>query len=688
MHLGPSFDIAALRDEQLRLHRRTVLGSSLTSLAGALLLTLTVRQMHVGTGWLLWLALVAAALLLRAALCARPPSGAAAHARLRAVRLAFALHALAWSSGVLLLAEGPDSALYLAFALLLMSAGALVIASFDLMAGWLFTLLALPGLPLMLWLGLLPLNLPGLCLAGLFIATTGLAALRSHRLFLEHCRSRHAEAAHLRDLQTYQFVVNSIASPVSVVDAELRYHLVNQAWCREAGLRAEDVLGTCPATMVAALDSAECRQALADCIDQGEQRSIEVRVDRPAAGPRWWETSFYPYVQQGWKAAVLVSRDVSARKESAAALSRSLANLELTLNATGDAIFALYADAPDEPLLFCNQRMLQMWDIAPERRADLTLNDVRAQSKPLYVDPAYEAQRIQAIAAAGLPSEDHMTLNDGRVLLRRCIPTTGQGRGIRVWSYRDVSAEAETLRQLQQARELAEQANRAKSDFLASMSHELRTPLNAVLGFGQLLAMDQSLQAPQQRQVEQILHAGRHLLRLIDEVLDLAKIEAGHLHVDLGPVELAPLLDSCLSLVSEAAKHQQLQIVVAPMPGLRLLADPQRLQQVLLNLLSNAIKYNRQGGAVALSWQLEEQENDAQPWLRLSITDTGAGIAPDRLGELFQPFNRLGAERGQIEGTGIGLSITHRLMQAMGGRIEVSSQAGQGSCFSLLLPAL
>jgi PAS domain S-box-containing protein len=233
------------------------------------------------------------------------------------------------------------------------------------------------------------------------------------------------------------------------------------------------------------------------------------------------------------------------------------------------------------------------------------------------------------------------------------------------------------------AQAAAERANRAKSEFLSRMSHELRTPLNAVLGFGQLLALD-PLATQQQQNVGQILKAGHHLLDLINEVLDIARIEAGRLALSLEPVRLVDVMREALDLTRPLAADQRLVLDDAGLAdacgAVFVLADRQRLKQVFLNLLSNAIKYNRPDGAVALLCATDAER------VRLGVRDTGPGIAPAQLGQLFEPFDRLGAELTEVEGTGLGLALSKGLMAAMHGTVRVESAVGVGSTFWVELP--
>ena len=245
---------------------------------------------------------------------------------------------------------------------------------------------------------------------------------------------------------------------------------------------------------------------------------------------------------------------------------------------------------------------------------------------------------------------------------------------------RGAHAEMQALNDdLKKARDAAETANRAKSEFLSGMSHEIRTPLNAILGFAQLLGMA-GLAEEEREGVEEILKGGRHLLSLVDEVLDIARIEAGNLSLSLEPVQLAGVIEECVALVWPLAMTNDVTLLATVFDGGRsVLADRQRVKQVLLNLLSNAIKYNRAKGTVGLHVSGSGED------VVVSVRDTGMGIARDKMDALFKPFDRLGAERTHIEGTGLGLALSRRLVEAMEGKLTVSSRPGEGSDFSMHL---
>lgn len=248
-------------------------------------------------------------------------------------------------------------------------------------------------------------------------------------------------------------------------------------------------------------------------------------------------------------------------------------------------------------------------------------------------------------------------------------------------SFRNISARKNAEEALRSAKDTAERANQAKSDFLASMSHELRTPMNAILGFAQLMEGDASCSADQRENLQQISKAGWHLLDLINEVLDLARVESGAIKLQIEEIAPAEIITECLSLVSPLVNQKRIKIVNhigAAAPRVR--ADYMRLKQVLINLLSNAIKYNREGGQVTLDAALADSGA-----LSLSVRDSGMGMSAADLARLFEPFTRFG-DTEKVHGTGIGLSICKKLIEGMNGAILVESVLGEGSVFSVVLP--
>ncbi len=268
-------------------------------------------------------------------------------------------------------------------------------------------------------------------------------------------------------------------------------------------------------------------------------------------------------------------------------------------------------------------------------------------------------------------------MRDGRSLRVRDRRTAEGGIVKIIW---DLTEDQRRAQELREARSAAEAASAAKSEFLSSMSHELRTPLNAILGFAQLLERDkrQPLSERHKERVQQILRGGEHLLHLIDDILDLSRIEGGRVTISLEAVEVAEVLREVQTTLGPLAARQGVQVEIEPLPEPSpfVEADRTRFAQILINFGTNAIKYNREGGKATFALDASHPER-----LRVTVTDTGIGIPLDKQEKLFQPFQRAGQETGPIEGTGIGLVITKRLAELMGGTVGFRSVAGEGSVF-------
>ncbi|MFX1689693.1 ATP-binding protein [Paraburkholderia sp. A2RI-6] len=260
-----------------------------------------------------------------------------------------------------------------------------------------------------------------------------------------------------------------------------------------------------------------------------------------------------------------------------------------------------------------------------------------------------------------------------RWLLGRALPLKDSSGKIVKWF--GTMTDIEDQKQVQAA---AERANQAKSDFLSGMSHELRSPLNAILGFAQLLASETPPPTPSQRtSIDQILHAGWHLLKLINEVLDLAKIESGGLSISHESVLLSDTLLECRAMIEPQAQTRGIRLLFPQFDiPYFVRADPTRLKQILLNLLTNAVKYNSTPGEVEVRCSASTPER-----VRVTVRDSGAGLSPEQIALLFRPFNRLGQEAGPEEGTGIGLVVSKRLVELMSGTIGADSKVGVGSTF-------
>ena len=353
--------------------------------------------------------------------------------------------------------------------------------------------------------------------------------------------------------------------------------------------------------------------------------------------------------------------------------------LAAIVDSSGDAILGKTVDG-----------VITSWNSGAERLYGYTADEVIGRSIATLIPPGLQGEQdlILGKVLAGERIEQYDTRRvrkDGaqvHVALTVSPITDSDGRIVGASTIaRDITELKRAGEALASAKEEAERANRAKSEFLSRMSHELRTPLNAILGFGQLLEMDE-LTSKQRQSVEQILKGGRHLLNLINEVLEISRIEAGNVAISIEPVHAGTVLAEAVDLIRPLAAERAIDVVADPSGACdrHLQADNQKLKQVLLNLLSNAVKYNRQGGTVTVS--CEEAPGDR---FRFRVTDTGVGIPTELLGRLFMPFERLGADNGSVEGTGLGLALSKRLVEAMGGALEVASERGSGTTFTVEL---
>jgi signal transduction histidine kinase len=418
--------------------------------------------------------------------------------------------------------------------------------------------------------------------------------------------------------------------------------------------------------------------------------------------------------ETGPREMVDVARDfnrmVQARAEAAQRLRASESNYRALIE---NLPVAVVTHRPDSAVELFNHRACELLRLTPEQMTGRLAQDRRwvlvdDQGRRLPLS-AYPVTRLlqgrQALPPTVLGVADDGAVDPGPPPSADDAPVSAPHTWCMVTGYPQFDAAGVLLRvivafvditaqrqgaELRLAKEAAEAASRAQSEFLSRVSHELRTPLNAINGFSELMLMDATLPPGVQHKARRILTAGKHLLSMINEILNLTQIESGRISATLRPVDLLTLAGDCLSICGPLAETRRVRLSLAPSAAvtstgsLLALADETLLRQVLMNLLSNAIKYNREGGQVELVLgRLPAGPGVAD--LTLEVHDTGQGLSPQQLAGMFQPFNRLGAEFSSIEGHGLGLAISRLLAQAMGGEIMVSSEPGVGSCFTLRL---
>lgn len=496
------------------------------------------------------------------------------------------------------------------------------------------------------------------------------------------------EPSGLHSEDWYQQVFETAPDAMVILGADEVIRFVNQQTERLFGHARADLLGQ-------RLDV-----LIPERLREGHAKHVARYFERPAARPMGSGLELLGRRADGSEIAIEVSlspvrtkhgmlvsaaiRDISQRKRTEAVAKLAADRLASAVESMQDA-FALF-DAEGR-LVLCNSVYRRLFDHSipgpvigktSTQLLDLWLEDLAFTKEE-------ERARFRAERIAGWREPkctfDVRTL-DGRSLRVTDRRTAEGGMVKTVW---DVTEDLRLAEELRKAYAVAEAASTAKSEFLSSMSHELRTPLNAILGFAQLLRRDKKdpLSERHKERTRQILKGGEHLLRLIDEILDLSRIEAGVVAISMEPVSVSDVLEEVRATLESMATRAGLTLHVdVPSSTLPMIvADRTRFAQILMNYGSNAIKYNRPGGKVTFTVSLPSDDR-----VRVAVADTGIGIPVDKRSKLFQPFQRAGQETGPIEGTGIGLVITKRLAELMNGSVGFRSVAGDGSEFWVDMP--
>ena len=400
-----------------------------------------------------------------------------------------------------------------------------------------------------------------------------------------------------------------------------------------------------------------------------------------------WDSEGKPLLMSG------THQVITERKKAEEELQWNKSFLELMSNSS--PLGFLVVDNRNDEILYFNQRFCQIWGIEQlsdqMTNGELKNNDIIPFCLRVLADiPAFaESCKPLQAEANRIIVEDEIAFTENRTVRRFTTQIRGENDEYfgRFYIFEDITQRKRIEVEIRKAKSEAEKANLAKSEFLSRMSHELRTPMNSILGFGQLMEMG-DLNPKQKKGVTHILNNGRHLLNLINEVLDIAGIEAGRQILTLEPVQLDTVINEITDSIEVAASKRKVSIELVDSPAniLFTLADRMRLKQILINLLNNAIKYNNIGGSITIKTALQPSDEHGNFRVRISICDTGDGIRPEDIGKLFQAFERIGADRTEAEGTGLGLMVVKKLAEAMNGTVGVESEVGTGSTFWIELP--
>jgi PAS domain S-box-containing protein len=480
--------------------------------------------------------------------------------------------------------------------------------------------------------------------------------------------------------QSFRQVFEEAPIGMAVVGLDESFNQVNRVLCEMVGYSEKELTQRTTTDITYEDDIAQGRLDAQELLTGGPRSLVERRYIRKTGEVIWiTRTAWLMRDVHGQPHNFLIMvEDISERKKAEKALCESKRELEaahsanqLIMDYSQDVICTIDADGR---FVRVSAACEQVWGYSPSELVGRPYIDLVCPE-----DRAMTQQVADILMLDGKITDfvNRYTRKDGTLVHVLWSASWSANDKIMFCVAHDVTDRAQMEKALREAKDEADRANHAKSEFLSRMSHELRTPLNAIIGFGQLLERQEPT-ASQRNRINHILGAGRHLLSLINEVLDISRLDTGNLPLSLEPVCLADASDEAISLMRPLAAERKIELSVsAPLDrDDYVMADRQRLKQVFLNLLTNAVKYTPINGRVTIS--SNETENGSR---RVVVSDTGAGISSEKLARLFTPFDRLGAEQTGVEGTGLGLALCQRLMQAMGGSIGADSTPGEGSSF-------
>lgn len=463
---------------------------------------------------------------------------------------------------------------------------------------------------------------------------------------------------------------------------------VNKAFTNTLGYSKNEIIGK-TLRQIGVIRDIDIEDSIKSTINQGNPiRDLEIKVFSKSNEQYIFLLSAEE-IYVGLERCVLsVAIDITTRKRTEEQLQWNKSLLEMMSNSSPMGFLVI--DNQTDNILYFNKRFCQIWGIehleTPMARGEIRSYDLIPYCLPVLADGKEFIEASNALRDKNnrdiVSDEIHFTNN--RTIHRYSTQIRGFDDKYygRFYIFEDITEEKRAEEELRNARNEAERANIAKSEFLSRMSHELRTPMNSILGFAQLLEMGE-LNPGQLKGVNHIMKSGKHLLDLINEVLDISRIESGRLSLSLEPVQLSSIIPEMTDFIKLQAAERQITVKIVDSPNNQLFvkSDRQRIKQVILNLLNNAIKYNREGGSISI-----KVDSRPEQMVRISITDSGYGIAPEFVPKLFTPFERIGADKSNIEGTGLGLSVVKKLMEAMGGRYGIDSIQHEGSTFWIELP--